>query len=114
MDGDKRGRTLGFPTANLAVAPEKLVPASGVYAVGVSLNGTAYKGMMNVGLCPTFGGKTERRLEVHILDFDADIYGETLTVHLRRRLRDEQRFPSVEALVSQLHRDAEAASHPAH
>jgi riboflavin kinase/FMN adenylyltransferase len=111
VTGDGRGRTLGFPTANLAVQPEKLIPATGVYAVKVSLesqplNPMTYNGMMNIGLCPTFGGRTVRRVEVHILDFDADIYGQTLSVQLLHHLRDERRFPSVEALVSQLKADA--------
>ena len=119
VTGDGRGRTLGFPTANLAVQPEKLIPATGVYAVKVILKGQrvdestsqqinpmTYNGMMNIGLCPTFGGRTVRRVEVHILDFDADIYGQTLSVQLLHHLRDERRFPSVEALVSQLKADA--------
>lgn len=135
VTGDGRGRTLGFPTANLAVQPEKLIPATGVYAVRVSFDSqqvnkptdqqaefdhiscvdlsaggpdapATYCGMMNIGLCPTFGGRTERRIEVHILDFDADIYGQTLSVQLLHHLRDERRFPSVEALVSQLKADA--------
>ena len=104
--GDGRGRTIGFPTANLAVDVSKLIPATGVYAVGVRLEGSTYRGMMNIGLCPTFGGRTERRVEVHILDFDADIYGQTLNVQLLHRLRDERKFPSVEALAEQLHADA--------
>ena len=111
VTGDGRGRTLGFPTANLAVQPEKLIPATGVYAVkvifsGQQVNPMTYNGMMNIGLCPTFGGRTVRRVEVHILDFDADIYGQTLSVQLLHHLRDERRFPSVEALVSQLKADA--------
>jgi len=108
VPGDRRGRTLGFPTANLSIPPTRLVPASGVYAVRVELEGRTYAGMMNIGLCPTFGGRTTLRAEVHILDFNADIYGQTLTVTFRERLRDECRFPSVEALVAQLRRDAEA------
>ena len=105
--GDGRGRTIGFATANLAVDASKLIPATGVYAVGVRLEGNTYRGMMNIGLCPTFGGRTERRVEVHILDFDADIYGQTLDVQLLHRLRDERKFPSVEALAEQLHADAD-------
>jgi len=107
ITGDGRGRKLGFPTANLAVDSAKLIPATGVYAVSVRLEENTYKGMMNIGLCPTFGGRTERRIEVHILDFDADIYGQTLNVQLLRRLRDEQKFPSINALTEQLRADAE-------
>ena len=107
--GDGRGRTLGFPTANLAIDRKKLIPATGVYAVKVEIGhpGHSFLGMMNIGLCPTFGGRTERRVEVHILDFNADIYGQTLRVSLLHRLRNEQRFPSVEALVTQLQTDSE-------
>jgi len=106
--GDGRGRTLGFPTANLTVAPEKLIPATGVYAVSVNLKAysSPFMGMMNIGLCPTFGGRTKRRIEVHILDFDADIYGQTLTARLLHHVRDERRFPSVEDLIHQLQNDA--------
>ena len=117
VKGDGRGRTLGFPTANLAVSPEKLIPATGVYSVSVDLDGSTgqwagsssvstLKGMMNIGLCPTFGGRTERRIEVHILDFDADIYGRMLKARLIHHLRNERKFPSVEALVGQLKADA--------
>jgi len=115
VTGDGRGHKLGFPTANLAVVSGKLIPATGVYAVGVRIDQqvanhcsliTNHLGMMNIGLCPTFGGRTERRIEVHILDFDADIYGQTLTASLMCRLRDERKFSSVEALVSQLETDA--------
>ncbi|BBM69531.1 bifunctional riboflavin kinase/FAD synthetase [Rhodothermus marinus] len=105
--GDGRGRVLGFPTANLHPNhPRKLVPRNGVYAVRVWLPGEAEPrgGMMNIGMRPTFAGD-RRTLEVHVLDFEGDLYGQLLRVDFIERLRDEQRFPSVEALREQLFRD---------
>jgi riboflavin kinase/FMN adenylyltransferase len=102
--GDQRGRTLGFPTANLAVPPERLLPANGVYAVRADRG----PGVMNVGTRPTVDG-TAQRVEVHLFDFAGDIYGERMRVELVERLRDEQRFPSLDALVAQIGLDARAA-----
>jgi riboflavin kinase/FMN adenylyltransferase len=104
VHGDHRGRQLGFPTANLAVAPERLLPANGVYAVRSDRG----PGVMNLGTRPTVDG-TAQRVEVHLFDFDDDIYGEQLRVELVERLRDERRFPSLEALVEQIGLDARAA-----
>jgi riboflavin kinase / FMN adenylyltransferase len=115
--GAGRGRTIGVPTINLPVPDErKLLPPDGVYAVWVTLErrGTGdggegrYGGMMNQGSRPTFG-VAERGLEVHLFDFAGDLYGETVSVEWVRRLRDVQAFPSREALVEQLGRDAAAA-----
>ncbi|HUL49053.1 MAG TPA: bifunctional riboflavin kinase/FAD synthetase [Gemmatimonadales bacterium] len=107
--GAGRGRTIGVPTLNLASPdPRKLLPPDGVYAVRVNWRGTRYGGMMNQGPRPTFG-VAERALEVHLFDFDGDLYGETVTVEWIRRLRDVQTFPSRDALVAQLGRDAQAA-----
>lgn len=109
VHGDHRGRTIGFPTANVANRVE-LLPAPGVYAVRVGVGGAeaALPGVANVGLRPTFSG-TEPRVEVHLLAGGRDLYGAELTVELVRRLREERRFPSVEALVEQIGADAEAA-----
>lgn len=107
--GDRRGRTLGFPTAN--VVPDelrKLVPGNGVYLVGVRVAGVEAPGMMNVGVRPTLTSGGARVLEVHILDFEGEIYDETMTVTFFRRLRDEQTFASPEELVGQLERDRTA------
>lgn len=106
--GEHIGTRLGYPTAN--VVPEdsqQLIPASGVYAVRVSLDQqpTFYAAMMNIGTRPTFEGH-KQTLEVNILDFEGDLYGKSLTVHFIERLRDEQRFDSEEALVRQLEMDA--------
>jgi riboflavin kinase/FMN adenylyltransferase len=104
--GDGRGRSIGYPTANLEVSStRKVIPARGVYAVVVGVRGSApLVGMMNIGVRPTFGG-TKVHLEVHILDFDESIYGESLHIEFVDRLRDETRFGSVEDLVRQLNED---------
>jgi riboflavin kinase/FMN adenylyltransferase len=113
--GAGRGRTIGIPTINLAAPdPQKLLPPDGVYAVYVVLaprgpgTGQRFGGMMNQGARPTFGDPV-RALEVHLLDFDGELYGETVSVEWVRRLRDVQAFPSRDALVAQLARDREAA-----
>jgi riboflavin kinase/FMN adenylyltransferase len=108
--GDQRGGTLGYPTANLAVAPEILVPAHGIYA-GSALDHRAAVSIVN----PHYGGD-ERRIEPHLLDFEGDLYGQRLVVELWRRLRDERAFGSEEELVGQITRDVaetRAAERPA-
>lgn len=109
--GNQLGRTLGFPTANLVLADEaKLIPANGVYAVTCSLTGNEkmLKGMMNIGVRPTVDG-TKRVIEVNIFDFDSEIYGEQLKVNIIFKLRDEQKFPSLDALKIQLAEDKNMA-----
>ncbi len=115
MEGDKLGRTLGFPTANLHIQDsDKLIPASGVYAVVVDhysqdvLN--RYQGMMNIGYRPTVNGK-ERRIEVHIFNFDQTIYGDTLTIYLIANTRKEIKFTNLEALKDQLKKDKTEIAH---
>ncbi len=104
--GNQMGRTMGFPTANMQLyEPLKLVPANGVYAVEAEVLGTTYKGMCNIGMRPTVGGAS-RTIETHILDFDQDIYGLPLRIRFLRRIRDERRFPSLDALREQLTLDA--------
>ncbi len=107
--GAGRGRTIGVPTINLT-SPDsrKLLPPDGVYAVRVEIEGTRYGGMMNQGPRPTFGVHA-RGLEIHLFDFTGDLYGATVTVAWVRRLRDTQTFPSRQALVDQIERDAIAA-----
>lgn len=109
VDGHRMGRRLGFPTANLHVPDGKLLPRGGVYAVRVYVGATCYKGMMNIGTCPTFESGCLRRPEVHIIDFDQTIYHERIRVELIGRMRDERRFDSAEQLVAQLRLDAEQA-----
>lgn len=110
VHGCEMGRQLGFPTANLQVSPEKLVPGGGVYAVRVELDGEIFAGMMNIGSCPTFDMKVIRRPEVHILNFNRDIYGAVLHVSFMQRIRDERRFNSADELILQLQRDAREVS----
>ena len=108
--GAGRGRTIGVPTINLTSPdPRKLLPPDGVYAVRVQLpGGGSVGGMMNQGARPTFGVHT-RGLEIHLFDYDGDLYGATVTVEWVDRLRDTQTFPSRQALVDQIERDAVAA-----
>jgi riboflavin kinase/FMN adenylyltransferase len=100
--GDQRGGTLGYPTANLAVPPDVLVPAYGIYA-GSALG---YRAALSIGVNPHYGGD-ERRIEPHLLDFEGDLYGRRLVVELWQRLRDERAFASEEELVTQIARDVE-------
>jgi riboflavin kinase/FMN adenylyltransferase len=105
VQGVGRGRTLGAPTLNLALAdPRKLLPPDGVYAARVSWQGGTRGAMVNLGARPTFG-EAARGLEAHLFDFAGEAYGETVTVEFIRRLRDVVRFPSAEALRRQLEAD---------
>lgn len=106
--GNRMGRTIGFPTANLRLyEPLKLIPARGVYVVDAEVLGRKYRGMTDIGTRPTVGG-TFPTIETHILDFDEDIYGLPLTITFLRRLRDEIHFPSLDALKHQLELDRTA------
>lgn len=108
VDGFKVGRRLGFPTANLRVEePGKLIPADGVYAVRVEVAGKEYAGMLNIGVRPTVNNGNERSVEVHILRFSEDIYGAHMRITFVQRIRNEQKFEGLEALVARLRRDAE-------
>lgn len=110
IEGNKRGRTIGFPTANLLIEnKEKLIPADGVYAVKASIdNGQLImnnlKGMMNIGMRPTVNG-TQRTIEVHLFDFDERIYGKHLRIYIHQYLRSEQKFDGLEMLKEQLFAD---------
>jgi riboflavin kinase/FMN adenylyltransferase len=119
IEGNKIGRTLGYPTANLLVEDEnKLIPGNGVYAVEVlqphaqpghqEVAIDIFRGMMNIGLRPTVGG-SKRVIEVHIFNFDKEIYGETLTVTIKKHLRSEIKFDDLSALKTQLGKDKKAA-----
>lgn len=112
VTGHRVGRTIGYPTANLqADDPYKLVPANGVYAVRVRLQAKEYAGMLSIGHRPTLANGPERSIEVHILDFSGDIYGQALTLTFIERIREERRFTSVEELTTQLKRDERAVRH---
>jgi len=103
--GDKRGRTIGFPTANLRIQ-DNIAAANGVYAVTVTgLTEPPLKGVANLGNRPTVGG-TETRLEVHLFNFDQSVYGQHIVVELRHFIRSEQRFEDFAALTAQIHKDA--------
>jgi riboflavin kinase/FMN adenylyltransferase len=115
VEGNKLGRTIGYPTANLLVSEEKkLIPGNGVYAVEISIqpsinNDTSQQpeklsGMMNIGVRPTVEG-VNRMIEVNIFDFDEEIYGEVLTIHIKKRLRNEQKFNGLDELKEQLAKD---------
>lgn len=102
IKGEKIGRMIGFPTANIEIdSKHKLIPADGAYAVKVDINGSLYSGMMNIGFRPTVQGKT-KTIEVHIFDFDKDLYGENIRIYFKKRIRDERKFEDVEALKAQL------------
>jgi riboflavin kinase/FMN adenylyltransferase len=113
-EGNKLGRTIGYPTANIRMEnEEKLIPCDGVYAVNVEIRNAAspvvYKGMMNIGNRPTVDG-TKKTIEVNIFDFDKDIYGATLRIYVKKHLRAEQKFSGLDALKEQLAKDKEQAS----
>lgn len=111
VSGAKRGTELGFPTANLEVDSQVLVPANGVYAVKAVVDGEVFLGVANIGVCPTFAGDAPagRRVEVFLFDFHGDLYGKRLEVSFTRRLREERCFRSVAELVEQIRRDVAAA-----
>jgi riboflavin kinase/FMN adenylyltransferase len=108
--GNRIGRTIGFPTANMQLyEPLKLVPGNGVYAVWVDVLGRRCKGVCNIGTRPTVGLGGARTIETHILDFDEDIYGLDLRIEFFARLRDERRFDSLDLLKAQLALDRQKA-----
>jgi len=104
--GDQRGRTIGFPTANLNYAREKVIPAGGIYACWASARGKKYQAAVNIGTNPTFTpGNETMHVEAYLLDFDQEIYGETVELDFVSRLRDELKYDSVEALIEQIQKD---------
>jgi len=116
VKGDGRGKSLGFPTANIA-PKHSIIPADGVYAVRLMVRERAYDGIANIGLRPTFNKKT-LAIEVHVFGFNEDIYGEDISLYFIKKIRQEKKFKNAEALVTQIKSDIEAAreilsSHPA-
>ena len=108
VGGDKRGRELGYPTANIKLSsPEKLLPAIGIYAVRVLLENENYFGLLSIGKRPTFYNMGETVTEVYIFNFDREIYGKEVTVEMIERLRGEEKFNSAEDLINQMNRDKE-------
>ena len=109
VNGYKVGRKIGFPTANLLVDfPNKLIPSIGVYAVRVFVNGYTYKGMLNIGHRPTLNNGTNLSIEVHILNFEGDIYEQPMRIEFIDFLRPETKFSSVDELILQIQKDKEA------
>lgn len=108
VDGDKRGRLIGFPTANIRPPERKVVPGTGVYATFVSVADTRFDAAVNVGVRPTFGGG-ELLVEAHILDFDGNIYGNEMTVEFVEYLRPELEFGEIDDLISQMGEDVSRA-----
>ena len=104
VKGDMRGRELGFPTANLSLPADIILPGDGIYATWAVINGQRHPAATSIGIRPTFG-LTERMVEVFVLDFDADLYGQTIGVEFVAKLRDQETFPDVEALVQQVNQD---------
>lgn len=105
--GDKRGRQLGFPTANVLLK-RRVSPLSGVFAVIVKTNNGEFKGVANIGARPTING-VRQQLEVHIFDFDENLYGQCIEVVVKKKLRPVIKFDSLEALTAQIHQDSEQA-----
>ena len=104
VSGNQIGRQIGFPTANLQLDVSKLIPKGGVYAVDVMLDNVLFQGMLNIGTRPTLSGQ-KQTIEVHIIDFEKEIYGDTLIIRFRKRLRDERKFESINELKAQLELD---------
>ena len=104
--GKGLGKNLGFPTANLSILdPYQITPSNGVYAVQVKIKGEKYQGVMNIGTAPTVSDAADRSFEVHILDYEENLYGKVVEVFFIEKIRDELKFDSVEALIDQIKKD---------
>ncbi len=104
ITSDKRGRVLGFPTANLDIQPQQALPGNGIYATIAQVNGKQFPSATNIGIRPTFG-EGEKTVETHLLNYKGDLYGKEIRVEFVQKLRDEQRFPSSEELKVQIEKD---------
>jgi riboflavin kinase/FMN adenylyltransferase/tRNA pseudouridine(55) synthase len=108
VEGEKRGRTIGFPTANIeSPSKNKLMPSNGVYFVSSEIEGKLYYGMANKGVRPTFKNDAEPNLEVHFFDFDKDIYGQDIPIYFHKFIREEKKFAGIDEIVAQLNKDKE-------
>ncbi len=108
VEGDQRGRQIGFPTANIDVEPSIILPADGIYATWTQADGKTYASATNIGFRPTFGAGG-RKVETHIFEYDGDLYNAKIRVAFARKLRDEVKFNGVDALIKQLHEDVAQA-----
>ncbi|MEC9308812.1 MAG: bifunctional riboflavin kinase/FAD synthetase [Chloroflexota bacterium] len=104
VDGDKRGRELGFPTANLRMDPQLLLPGDGIFATWTIIEGKAHMSATSIGIRPTFG-LSERLVEAYILDFSRDLYGQTIELQFVEKLRGQESFPDIESLTNQVNED---------
>ena len=112
VHGQKNGRELGYPTANLEIQnPYKLIPANGIYAVKVEIGGKLFRGMLNIGTRPTMELGGDISVEVHIFDFKESIYGQELTVSFIKRIRSEKKFETRDALIAEMEKDQVKAEH---
>ena len=107
ITSDKRGRLLGFPTANLDLMPQQALPGNGIYATIVHIDSRRFPAATNIGVRPTFG-EGMKTVETHLLDYEGDLYGKEIKVEFVQKLRDEQRFASSEALKAQIEKDLQA------
>jgi riboflavin kinase/FMN adenylyltransferase len=105
VEGDRRGRTLGFPTANIAIGIDHALPAYGVYVTRAHLRESTYESCTSIGIRPTFDVEPRPTVETFLIDFDGDAYGEDLRIELLHRLRGEVKFENAEELIEQMHRD---------
>jgi riboflavin kinase/FMN adenylyltransferase len=104
VTSNKRGRVLGFPTANLDIKPQQALPGNGIYATIAQLDGKQFPSATNIGIRPTFG-EGEKMVETHLLNYKGDLYGKEIRLEFVQKLRDEQRFPSSEELKAQIEKD---------
>lgn len=107
--GDGRGHTLGYPTANIAIAPALVLPRNGVYAVHLTIQGDIWEGIANVGIIPTFPQDRNKRIEVYIFGFEGNLYGQNVTVTFLSHIRDERKFSSASELKKQIVHDIQSA-----
>jgi riboflavin kinase/FMN adenylyltransferase len=105
VEGDKRGRALGFPTANMALGLDRALPAYGIYVTRAHVRETSHESCTSIGVRPTFDVEPHPTIETYILDFEGDIYGEEMRIDLLERLRGEEKFDSADALIAQMHQD---------
>jgi riboflavin kinase/FMN adenylyltransferase len=106
ITSDRRGRVLGFPTANLDLKPQQALPDNGIYATITDVDGERFSSATNVGTRPTFG-EGKRTVETYLLNYNGDLYGRKITVEFVRKVRDERRFPSAEQLIVQMRKDVQ-------